>query len=165
MVGAPSVLFFTPSPPLIKPLRSARLRFPAILSFWLFSLPRSLKYHRVSTCNSFLALSIFSIPPPSPLLPFSFRFDVASAMTTPKIHPESPEEFEFIETPEASATTPAEPCGVRTTSVSSLVRLLWWCAVSRTWADQLRLARAGRVQLPAPGHQLYAIVNSWQHLS
>ena len=47
-------------------------------------------------------------------------------MTTPKIHSESPEGFEFIETPEASATTAAEPCGVRMTSVGCLV-LLWWC--------------------------------------
>lgn len=41
-------------------------------------------------------------------------------MTTEKIHPESPEEFEFIETPPASCITPADPCGVRTTSVSFL---------------------------------------------
>ena len=44
-------------------------------------------------------------------------------MTEAKIHPESPEEFEFIETPPASSTTAAEPCGVRTTSVSLLVVL------------------------------------------
>lgn len=69
-----------------------------------------LKQHRVSLCNCFLALPLSS-PLPSPLI-------VTSAMTTEKIHPESPEEFEFIETPPASCITPADPCGVRTTSVS-----------------------------------------------
>lgn len=34
------------------------------------------------------------------------------------IHPESPEDFEFIKTPAASCITPAEDCGVRTTKVS-----------------------------------------------
>lgn len=54
----------------------------------------------------------FSLPPlPSSLI-------VTSAMTTEKIHSESPEEFEFIETPPASCITPADPCGVRTTTVS-----------------------------------------------
>lgn len=51
-------------------------------------------------------------------------------MTEAKIHPESPEEFEFIETPPASSTTPAEPCGVRTTSVSLPVVLA--CGI-RAW--------------------------------
>ncbi|RDW60437.1 putative cyclopropane-fatty-acyl-phospholipid synthase [Aspergillus mulundensis] len=36
------------------------------------------------------------------------------------IHPESPEDFEFIETPAASCTTPADNCGVRTTSYPAI---------------------------------------------
>ncbi|KAA8642122.1 hypothetical protein EYZ11_001230 [Aspergillus tanneri] len=40
-------------------------------------------------------------------------------MTT-NVHPESPEDFEFIETPAASCTTPAEDCGVRTTSYPAI---------------------------------------------
>ncbi|KAK9575579.1 Sphingolipid C9-methyltransferase 2, variant 2 [Aspergillus fumigatus] len=37
-----------------------------------------------------------------------------------KIHPESPEDFEYIETPPASCTTPADDCGVRTTSYPAI---------------------------------------------
>lgn len=80
----------------------------------------SQKQHRVSLCNCSLAL------PPSSSFPSLFLLPiVTSAMTTEKIHPESPEEFEFIETPPASCITPAEPCGVRTTSVSFVQFVCW----------------------------------------
>jgi hypothetical protein len=45
-----------------------------------------------------------------------------------KIHPQSPEGFEFIETPPAPCTSKAEDCGVRTTSVRS------WFLVPGPWA-------------------------------
>lgn len=51
----------------------------------------------------------------------SLSSSIYSSFAMANIHPESPEDFEFIETPAASCTTPAEDCGVRTTSVSSTI--------------------------------------------
>ena len=84
--------------------------------------------------GSFLPYTLSSLvsPPHSILHPLSFspsshslsklsiehNWAFRATMAT-TLHPESPEGFEFIETPVApAASTAAENCGVRTTSVS-----------------------------------------------